>query len=88
MDVETETKIQTALTEIMHDRTSFVVAQRISTVLNADKIIVLDQGRIAAEGTHSELMETSPVYREIYDSQLGSGVREEDEETRLEVAEK
>jgi len=88
VDVETETKIQTALTEIMHDRTSFVVAQRISTVLNADKIIVLDQGRIAAEGTHSELMETSPVYREIYDSQLGSGVREEDEETRLEVAEK
>ena len=53
--------------EIMHDRTSFVVAQRISTVLNADKIIVLDMGRIVAEGTHRELMETSPVYREIYD---------------------
>jgi len=89
VDVETETKIQEALIEIMHDRTSFVVAQRISTVLNADKIIVLDMGRIVAEGTHRELMETSPVYREIYDSQLGGGVHmEEDEETKLELAEK
>jgi ATP-binding cassette, subfamily B, multidrug efflux pump len=88
VDVETETKIQTALTEIMHDRTSFVVAQRISTVLNADKIIVLDKGQIVAEGTHTELMKTSPVYREIYDSQLGSGVHEEGEETELAEAEK
>jgi ATP-binding cassette, subfamily B, multidrug efflux pump len=88
VDVETETKIQTALTEIMHDRTSFVVAQRISTVLNADKIIVLDKGQIVAEGTHTELMKTSPVYREIYDSQLGSGVHEETEETKLANAEK
>jgi ATP-binding cassette subfamily B protein len=88
VDVETETKIQAALTEIMHDRTSFVVAQRISTVLNADKIIVLDKGQIVAEGTHSELMQTSPVYREIYDSQLGGRVREETEDIRLEAAEK
>ena len=50
VDVETETKIQDALQEIMHDRTSFVVAQRISTVLNADKIIVIDKGKIVAEG--------------------------------------
>jgi ATP-binding cassette, subfamily B, multidrug efflux pump len=88
VDVETETKIQTALTEIMHDRTSFVVAQRISTVLNADKIIVLDNGQIVAEGTHSELIKTSPVYREIYDSQLGSGVHEGTEETQLKASEK
>jgi len=58
----------------MRDRTSFIVAQRISTVLKADKILVLDDGRIAAEGTHQELMASSPVYREIYESQLGSGV--------------
>ena len=76
VDVETETKIQTALTEIMHGRASFVVAQRISTVLNADKIIVLDHGRIAAEGTHNELLHNSPIYQEIYDSQLGGGIRE------------
>jgi ATP-binding cassette, subfamily B, multidrug efflux pump len=51
-----------------------VVAQRISTVLNADKIIVIDKGQIAAEGTHAELMKNSPIYREIYDSQLGGGI--------------
>jgi ATP-binding cassette subfamily B protein len=71
--VETETKIQTALEEIMHDRTSFVVAQRISTVLNADKIVVIDKGQIVAQGTHAELMRSSPIYQEIYDSQLGDG---------------
>jgi ATP-binding cassette, subfamily B, multidrug efflux pump len=76
VDVETETKIQTSLAEIMRGRTCFVVAQRISTVLNADKIIVLDSGRIAAEGTHTELLKTSPIYQEIYDSQLGGGIRE------------
>jgi len=53
--------------------TAFVIAQRISTVLNADKILVLDGGRIAAEGTHAELLASSPIYREIYDSQLGNG---------------
>ncbi len=51
--------------------TTFMVAQRISTVLNADKILVIEKGRIVAEGNHSELMRTSPVYQEIYASQLG-----------------
>ncbi len=73
VDVETETKIQEALEGIMKDRTSFVIAQRISTVLNADKILVLDDGCVVAEGTHRELLASSPVYREIYDSQLGNG---------------
>lgn len=71
VDVETETKIQTAVAERMAGKTIFVVAQRISTVLNADKIIVLDNGRIAAEGSHSELLKSSRIYQEIYDSQLG-----------------
>jgi ATP-binding cassette subfamily B protein len=74
VDVETEAKIQEALEEFKQQRTCFVVAQRISTVLTADKILVLDDGRIAAEGTHKELMSSSPIYREIYDSQLGNGV--------------
>ncbi len=51
-------------------KTMLIVAQRISTVLNADKILVLDDGRIVAEGTHAQLMETSPIYREIYESQM------------------
>ncbi len=73
VDVETEAQIQAALEELMRDRTSFVIAQRISTVLTADKILVLDDGQIAAQGTHEELMTASPIYREIYNSQLGSG---------------
>jgi ATP-binding cassette subfamily B multidrug efflux pump len=73
VDVETEAKIHDAMEALMKDRTNFIVAQRVSTVLNADKIVVLNGGTIAAEGTHSELMQTSPIYREIYDSQLGTG---------------
>ena len=80
VDVETETKIQAALAESKDERTTFVVAQRISTVLEADTILVLDKGRIVAEGTHRELMTKSPVYREIYDSQLGGGLTPEDTE--------
>ena len=54
----------------MKGRTSFVIAQRISTVLNADQILVLDKGRIVARGTHEELLETSEIYADIYNSQL------------------
>jgi ATP-binding cassette subfamily B protein len=79
VDVETETKIQDAMKSWMKHATSFVVAQRISTVLHADKIVVIDEGRIAAEGTHAELMQSSPVYQEIYASQLGDGVKLEAE---------
>jgi ATP-binding cassette subfamily B protein len=79
VDVETETKIQDAMKSWLKDSTSFVVAQRISTVLHADKIIVVDEGKIVAQGTHSELMKSSAVYQEIYDSQLGDGVKLEAE---------
>lgn len=73
VDVETETKIQDALDEVMRQPTSLVVAQRISTVLRAEKIVVIDKGRIAAQGTHKELIESSPIYQEIYELQLGDG---------------
>lgn len=75
VDVETETKIQDAMRSWLKDSTSFVVAQRISTVLHADQILVVDDGKIVAQGTHSDLMRTSAVYQEIYDSQLGDGVK-------------
>jgi ATP-binding cassette subfamily B protein len=78
VDVETETKIQDAMKEWTKDSTIFVVAQRISTVLHADKIVVIDEGRVAAQGTHNELMQSSPVYQEIYASQLGDGVNLEE----------
>jgi ATP-binding cassette subfamily B multidrug efflux pump len=77
VDVETENKIQASIKNSSHDCTIFIVAQRISTVLNADKIIVIDKGCIVAEGTHNELMLSSPIYREIYDSQLGDGLNAE-----------
>jgi ATP-binding cassette subfamily B multidrug efflux pump len=73
VDVETETKIQSALKRYMQGVTSFIVAQRISTVLNADKILVIDHGQIVAEGCHADLMQSSPIYQEIYASQLGDG---------------
>ncbi|MCE2851184.1 MAG: ABC transporter ATP-binding protein/permease [Chloroflexaceae bacterium] len=74
VDVETETKIQQALAAMGSAHTTLVVAQRISTVLNADVIVVLDRGRIVAQGTHRELMQHSAIYQEIYASQLGDGV--------------
>ena len=70
VDLNTEAHIQKALERLMHGRTSFVIAQRISTVMNADKIIVLDKGEIVAEGKHNELMEDSAIYAEIYNSQI------------------
>lgn len=72
VDMETEFKIQEALDQLMAGRTTFIVAQRISSVLKADQILVLDAGRIAAQGTHRQLLTASPIYREIYESQMGS----------------
>jgi ATP-binding cassette subfamily B protein len=70
VDVATEAQLQAALARLMQNRTSFVIAQRISTVMNADLILVLDKGAIVARGTHRELMEESAVYAEICNSQL------------------
>jgi ATP-binding cassette subfamily B protein len=70
VDLQTEYQIQRALDRLMVGRTSFVIAQRISTVLNADQILVLDKGRIAASGNHEELLDSSEIYAEIYSSQL------------------
>ncbi len=70
VDVQTEVQIQDALDKLMKGRTSFVIAQRISTVMNADLILVMDKGRIVARGKHAELLEESEIYADIYNSQL------------------
>ncbi|MBX3001940.1 MAG: ABC transporter ATP-binding protein [Caldilineaceae bacterium] len=78
VDTHTEGLIQQALARLMAGRTSFIIAQRLSTVRMADLILVLEEGRIAAAGTHEELLERSPLYAEIYQRQL----RPQEEEVR------
>ena len=85
VDVETEYRIQRALERLMVGRTSFVIAQRISTVRDADQILVLERGRIAAVGTHRELIRDSAIYAEIYSSQLQDEL-EHDQVAEKEVA--
>jgi ATP-binding cassette subfamily B multidrug efflux pump len=70
VDLTTEAQIQRALDHLMKGRTSFVIAQRITTVMNADQILVLDRGEVVARGKHADLLEDSPIYAEIYNSQL------------------
>jgi ATP-binding cassette subfamily B protein len=70
VDATTEAQIRAGLREVMSGRTTLIIAHRLSTIALADEIVVLDDGRIAARGTHDELFETSSVYREIYEHGL------------------
>jgi ABC-type multidrug transport system fused ATPase/permease subunit len=70
VDATTESQIKAALAEVMEGRTTFVIAHRLSTIALADEIVVLEDGEIAARGTHDELLETSPLYREIAEKGL------------------
>jgi len=69
VDTETEAQIRSALENLMQDRTTFIIAHRIQSVMNADLILVFDKGRIVQEGSHHELMQQSGMYREIFDIQ-------------------
>jgi len=69
VDTETEGEIRQALERLMEGRTTFIIAHRIQSVMNADLILVLDQGRIVQRGTHDELMAQEGIYRRIYDLQ-------------------
>ena len=74
LDASTEARVQDAVPEFTKNVTTLYVAQRISAVINLDKIYLLENGEIIAEGTHEELMKSSPLYQEIYESQLGKGI--------------
>ena len=70
LDYRTDTRLRAGLDRELKDTTRLIVAQRIGTIRNADKIIVLDEGRLVGMGTHEELMQTCPIYQEIARSQL------------------
>jgi ATP-binding cassette subfamily B protein len=76
LDMATEAKLQNAIKTNMTDSTVFIIAQRISGVMDADKIIVMDEGQIVDIGTHEELLQSSEIYRSIAVSQLGEEVLE------------
>jgi ABC-type multidrug transport system fused ATPase/permease subunit len=86
VDATTESQIKTALTEVMEGRTTFVIAHRLSTIALADEVVVLEDGRVAARGTHSELLERSPLYREIAEKGLPDQVFLTREDPEREVA--
>ena len=73
MDTHTDAMIRKAFREEIPDTTKLIIAQRVSSVQEADLILILDNGRIVASGRHAELLQTSAIYREVYESQRKGG---------------
>ena len=76
VDMATDAKIRAHLSALT-DVTKIVIAQRVASVQDADKIVILDDGRVHVVGTHQELLATDPIYQELYESQIGSGIHGE-----------
>jgi ABC-type multidrug transport system fused ATPase/permease subunit len=70
VDTETEHKIQAAINNLVKGRTTLIIAHRLSTLQLADRVVVLDGGKIAAQGTHTQLLECSSLYQDIYNQQI------------------
>jgi ATP-binding cassette subfamily B multidrug efflux pump len=73
VDMSTESKIQKNLKQILKGSTNIIIAQRINSVIDADKIIILDDGEIKGTGTHESLLKTNQIYQDIYESQIKEG---------------
>ena len=73
VDTATDSKIRQAFATEIPDTTKLIIAQRVSSVQNADKVVVMDNGRVVDFGTHEELLEKSEIYRDVYESQTGGG---------------
>ncbi len=73
MDTATDSRIRNAFATEIPDTTKLIIAQRVSSVQNADRIIVMDNGRVSDFGAHEELLERSEIYRDVYESQTGGG---------------
>ena len=74
LDYKTDALLRKALDEEYQDSTKMIIAERVSSIMNCNKIIVLDKGKIDAIGTHEELLENSPIYASIYASQMGGAL--------------
>ena len=81
MDTKTDAMIRRAFLEEIPDTTKLIIAQRISSVHDADRILVLDNGRINGFGTHEELLRTNEIYREVFESQTKGGGEHADDAT-------
>ena len=77
VDTRTDALIRAGFRSFIPETTKLIIAQRIASVQDADMILVMDNGRVSASGTHEELLVSSPIYREVYEQQTGGGDRDD-----------